>query len=171
VYTLAHLSQDTEAALDWIVRQPSVDATRLALVGGSMGGYASLQLGALDARVRAIAAIAPLIDPAGFVLRREMADEFADMLNGVSGQDLQRQWHEQASLSDLLPSLASKRVLLVTADRDDLFPPEHYATIAASLSADNPQWSRAPEGDHGFSSCRSWLVATVTDWLTAQLGA
>jgi hypothetical protein len=32
------------------------------------------------------------------------------------------------------------------------------------------QLIRYSDADHGFSSCRPWLVRTVTDWLVSRLG-
>src|SRR5437762_746338 len=83
---------------------------------------------------------------------------FATMLNGVTSQDLQEQWKDLQDthpLSDCLRSLASQSVLLVTGDKDDLWPPSHYTDFVARLP--NIQWVRTKEGDHAFSTCRPWL--------------
>ena len=37
-YSFAGLAEDTEAAVEWALRQPSVDKDRIALIGGSMTG-------------------------------------------------------------------------------------------------------------------------------------
>lgn len=167
-YSLAGLTADTRAAVDWAVAQPSVDATRVALVGGSMGGYTALLHGATDPRVRAIVGVCPLIDPATFDLSATMAAEFASMLNGVSGPALQEAWRHIPSVAGVVSAAASRPLLLVTGDRDELFPPEHYADFVAGLPA--MKWDRAADGDHAFSTCRPWLADTVTNWLVAELG-
>ncbi|MCE3002824.1 MAG: prolyl oligopeptidase family serine peptidase [Xanthomonadaceae bacterium] len=46
-------------ALDWLVRQPGVDATRIGVVGGSKGAEAALLLASRDRRVRAVVASTP----------------------------------------------------------------------------------------------------------------
>jgi dienelactone hydrolase len=168
VYSFAGLTADTRAAVDWAVAQPSVDAARVALVGGSMGGYTALRYGAGDPRVRANVSICPLVDPHTFELNTAMATEFAGMLNGVTGPQLQAEWQRLPSLAASIPDLASRPLLLVTADRDELFPPSHYTDFVAGLR--HVKWERAAEGDHAFSTCRPWLVTTVTDWLAGQLG-
>lgn len=167
-YSLHHLTVDAHAALEWAVAQPSVDRTRLALVGGSMGGYTALLYGAGASHVAAVAALCPLIDPATFHLTSGMAGEFANMLTGVTGETLGAEWGQLAPVTGVLAPLASKRVLLVTGDRDELFPLAHYEHFAASLPA--MTWARAADGDHAFSTCRPWLVETVTDWLVRELG-
>lgn len=167
-YSFAGLAADTRAAVDWIVGQPSVDATRVALVGGSMGGHTVLRYGPTDPRVRASVGICPLVDPHAFELNAAMAAEFAGMLSGATGPRLQAEWQQVPSLAASMPGLASRPVLLVTADRDELFPPAHYTDFVAGLP--RMTWERAPEGDHAFSTCRPWLVTTVTDWLVGELG-
>jgi carboxymethylenebutenolidase len=47
--------RDLRAALDWLGRQPSVDATRLGAVGYCMGGALAIALACTDKRVKAIA--------------------------------------------------------------------------------------------------------------------
>jgi len=167
-FSFTGLADDTRAAVEWVLKQPSVDRDRIALIGGSMGGHAVLLLGAADPRIRALVSISPLVEPRTCELPQDMADHFATMLNGVTSQDLLRQWKDLRPLSDGLLSLGSRSLLLVTGDKDDLFPPSHYADFVAALP--KVQWVRTKEGDHAFSTCRPWLVRTVTDWLVAQCG-
>jgi hypothetical protein len=96
-----------------------------------------------------------------------MAEDFALMLSGVSGEELLAQWRRLEDLGGHLGALAYRPLLLVTADRDELFPPAHYTAFAAALPG--IEWRRHPDADHAFSACRTWLVATVTDWLAARL--
>lgn len=46
-------------ALDWLARQPGVDASKLAVMGGSRGGELALQLAALEPRLSAVIAVVP----------------------------------------------------------------------------------------------------------------
>ena len=84
-YSLAGLTDDTRAAVEWILKQPSVDKDRIVLIGASTGSHPALLYAATDPHIRAIAGISPLIEPRAFQFPRDMADEFANMLNGVSG--------------------------------------------------------------------------------------
>jgi len=168
-FSFTGLADDTRAAVEWVLKQPSVDRDRIALIGGSMGGHAGLLLGAADPRIRALVGISPLVEPRAWELPKDMADHFATMLNGVTSRDLLRQWKDVQPLSDRLRSLGSRPLLLVTGDKDDLFPPSHYTGLVTGLP--NLQWVRTEEGDHAFSTCRPWLVRTVTDWLVAKCGS
>ena len=50
---------DNRVLLDWIEKQPELDAEHITVAGYSMGGQVSLLLGAVDKRVDQIAAIVP----------------------------------------------------------------------------------------------------------------
>jgi ketosteroid isomerase-like protein/pimeloyl-ACP methyl ester carboxylesterase len=168
-FSLAGLADDTRAAVEWVLKQPSVDEDRLVLIGASTGSHPALVCGAADARVRAIAGVSPLIEPRAFQFPEEMAGEFARMLSGVTGRDLREQWQAMPSLSNALQAFAPRPVLLVTAGRDTIFPPAHYSeTITGSP---NIQLIENEESDHGFSASRAWLTQTVADWLIAEFGA
>jgi uncharacterized protein len=164
-FSLAGLADDTRAAVEWVLKQPSVDKDRIALIGCSTGSHPALVCGASDQHIRAIVGVSPLIEPRAFQFPREMAEEFAGMLNGVTGQDLQEQWLALAPLADSLRAFAPRPILLVAADKDAIFPASHYTGSIAGLP--NIQLIRNEESDHGFSACRHWLVRTVTDWLAA----
>jgi ketosteroid isomerase-like protein/pimeloyl-ACP methyl ester carboxylesterase len=167
-FSLAGLADDTRAAVEWVIKQPSVDKDRIALIGASTGSYPALVCGAADQRIRAIVGVGPLIEPRAFQFSEEMAGEFAGMLNGVTGQDLQEQWQALQLLDVPLQVFATRPLLLVAAGKDSIFPTSQYADYIAGF--DNIQLICNVESDHGFSASRLWLVRTVTDWLVAQLG-
>lgn len=168
-YSLAGLEADTATALTWARGQDCVDSDRLALIGGSTGGTTVLALAARDRGVRAVVALCPFIEPAEFHFPPALAEEFAGMLAGVSGQNLLDQWAAMESLMGHAAALESRPILVVSGDRDELCPPSHYQGFVAALPA--VEWARHPEADHAFSTCRPWLVETVTGWLMETLGS
>jgi hypothetical protein len=143
------------------------DSSDARLLGAFYRG-ADLLYGAADPRVRALVALCPVVEPAAFDFPPGLAEELAGMLSGVSGAELLALWPRLEPLSGQLAALAGRPLLLVTGDRDELFPPSHYTAFAAALPG--AEWLRHPEGDHAFSACRPWLVEAVTDWLVARLG-
>lgn len=164
-FSLAGLADDTRAAVEWVFKHPSVDKDRIALIGASTGSHPALVYGAAEPRIRAIVGVSPLIDPRAFRFPEEMAEEFAGMLNGVTGRGLREQWQALRPLTDSLRAFAPRPILLVAADKDSIFPLSHYADSIAGLP--NIQLIRNEESDHGFSACRPWLARTVADWLVA----
>jgi len=49
------------AAIDWLAVQPDVDATRLAVIGGSRGGELALEQASRPARLKAVVAVVPSV--------------------------------------------------------------------------------------------------------------
>lgn len=168
-FSLTGLPEDTRAAIDWVIRQPSVDRERIVLIGGSTGFYPAVVCAANDPGICAVVGISPLIEPQRFQFPADMAGEFATMLNGVAADDLEQQWKDLEPLADKLEALAPRPVLLVAAGRDSLFPVSEYAGWIRRLSG--IQLIVNDESDHGFSCSRAWLVRTVTDWLVTVNGS
>jgi len=126
-FSIAGLADDTRAAVEWVGKQPSTDTERIVLVAASTGSYPALRYAAGAPEIRAIAAISPLMDPRAFRFPREMADHFAEMLEGVTGRQLQAQWEAMGSLSNAMRAFAPRPLLMVTAENDEIFPPSHYS--------------------------------------------
>jgi alpha/beta superfamily hydrolase len=168
-YDLTGLADDTRAATDWVARHPHVDAERVVLIGASTGSHPAFVQAAADPRIRAVVGISPVVDPGAFRFPIEMASEFAGMLSGVSAQDLVSQWDALPPLVPALSAFAPRRVLIVAAEQDDIFPPSQYADALEPLA--HVEVIRHADADHGFSACRPWLVQTVTSWLRTKLDA
>lgn len=166
-YSFGGALDDVAAATEWALGQPSVDGRRLAVVGNSFGGYLALAATAVDSRLNATVSISPLIDPAPVDVSAELFDEFAVLLNGVSGEELRDQWASLPSISTMSDSLSSRAILLITADEDELFPPSHYEALVADIGSIN--WIRIPGADHVFSTARKQLVDTTLSWLQTTL--
>ncbi len=162
-FSLDGLADDTQAATEWVLEQPSVDKDRIVLIGTSTGSYPAFLYAANEPLIRSVVGISPVIEPGKFQFPTEMANEFANMLNGVTGRDLVKQWEEMVSLRNSLQAFSPRPVLLIAAENDSIFPPDQYLNQISDLH--NVELIRKQQSDHGFSTCRSWLVQTVTDWL------
>ena len=96
--------------------------------------------------MKAIVGVSPLIDPRAFQFPPAMADEFAEMLNGVSGQDLLDQWERLTPLFDVMRAFAPREMLLVAAGKDSICPAAQYTEyhqIAASHRVDRAERERS----------------------------
>lgn len=165
-YSLNGLMDDVKQATEWVVKQPSVDRERLALIGSSLGGYLTLAAGAADPRFKALIALCPLIDPTNAPLQAETAGEFAAMLHGVSGEELRKQWSNLQAIPTLAQGLRGRRILLITADEDEFFGPEHYRLFMNKMP--HIEWRRFAGADHSFSACRKQLIDKALAWLSNQ---
>lgn len=163
-YNLLEQGEDIQAALQWILKQPSVDKNRLMLIGSSIGGYNTLVHGAVEKRFRYLVSLCPLIDPKDAILPEEIFSEFAKMLHGVTVSQLQIQWSKLIPATSAIKQLKDRNLLLITGEKDESFPPKHYTLFGKSLNT--MTWVRKEEADHQFSTCRPWLRETVCSWIT-----
>jgi uncharacterized protein len=162
-YALANLVPDARVALDWLAAHPRVDPSRVALVGISLGGWVALTLASQAEGVCAVAALSPLLDPIRRPLPIEMARDFTSSLTGISPEHLVHDWMVLTPLSTIAPRLAHLPILLVTADGDEVFPPNHYADLPSDLQ--RLRHVRFPRADHVYSDVRPGLRHIVCQWL------
>ena len=168
-YSFQGAEDDVSAATEWVLAQRSVNRKRLAIVGNSFGGYMALSASAADPRFRATVAMCPLVDPAAAVFEVEFFDEFAGMLSGVTGENLKEQWDALPSIHTIKKNLDDRPILLITADKDELFPPSHYESFVNDLG--ELKWKRIADADHVFSTARRQLVEMTVNWLQDMLGS
>ncbi len=167
-YSLEDRSDDLHAATEWLMNQSCVDTDRLALIGHSAGGYLALTASALDVRYKAVVAICPLIAPLRAPLTTDIFNEFATMLNGITGDELQSQWNNLPSVETLAKRLLDRSVLLLTGRNDELFTQKHYMPLAEAVPS--IEWHEFPNGDHALSLCRSELTNRTIKWLIENVG-
>lgn len=164
-YHIATQVDDARVALDWLSAHPLVDASRIALLGISLGGWVALMLASRTKAVKAVVALSPLIDPAGASIKTTLLAEFAEFVRGATAETLTAEWQAMTPIASVAARLSYTPILLVTADGDDLVPPSHYAALPAL-----PRLTRArfPRADHVFSDVRPGLRHLVGTWLLEQ---
>lgn len=145
----------------------AVGATRVALVGVSMGAGVAIQTAAQDRRVVAVVAAAPFASLA--VLAREHAPAAAS--DGAVRRALARAEAEGAfRIADASPEASAARirapVLLVHGERDDVVPPHHSRAILANLRGPRRRLV-VPGAGHGDALGR--VFAEVDAWIDAAL--
>jgi pimeloyl-ACP methyl ester carboxylesterase len=146
--------------------RPEVRPGGVALVGFSLGGWVACTLAA-QRDPAALVAVAPLVDGRRVPLPRDLAVESARTLRGTTADRLTEEWAGLSPLGQIATSLASFPFLLVTGDRDMLFPPSHYDPL---MSLPRLSRVRFPQADHVFSDVRPGLRHVVARWLVDQLG-
>jgi hypothetical protein len=163
VFSLAGRQDDLSAASEWLVSQPCVDPQRLAVVGHSAGGYLALMGGARDVRFRLIVALCPLLSPGRAPLTQADFEEFAQMLNGITGPELRYQYDALPPVEVAAEQLRDRPVLILTGRRDSVFPPDHYAPLREAVPT--LEWHEFTNGDHFLSLCRQEAVHLAVPWL------
>jgi dienelactone hydrolase len=160
-----------DAALDYVAERPDVDPERIAAFGSSLGGEVLLEAAAREPRIKAVisdGAARPEdkmeLEDHGAV-ERAIASIIVRTPRIISG--------EQAapSLIDLMPRIAPRPVLLISAGGD----PEETPTNRAYLEAAGPsaELYSIPEAGHtsGLAARPKEYEARVTAFLDEVVGA
>ena len=189
-FTFENVVEDVLAVVD-AVSEPAfaqahrIDATRLALVGHSMGGFAALVAGAESESVSCVASLAGA-NIGNFATAAaasaEQRDQMAALLNswsgpirGASGEVLVNEVLENSTRFNTImraADLAPKRLLLVGGKLDDVTAVTlHHHPLVEALQAAGAASLESyvfPEGDHSFSGQRIELARRLVDWLEKE---
>jgi dienelactone hydrolase len=144
-----------------------VDATRVAVVGTSFGGYLALRHAHRIPGLRGVVDIAGPYDLRAFDELQEVTREgFRDFV-GAADQDEAARLLGDVSLDGVLDDLTAP-VLVVHGERDTIIRPEHAHRIAAALG-DQATVRLEPEGNHSCNNLATVVRPAVADWVTDRL--
>ena len=174
-WSWSNVLADSAAAVRQLRADPRVDASKLAVVGHSMGGFAALQTVAADPSIPVVASIAGFdFGAAGTAPNPDQYVEPFDSallpLQGTSGRALVDEMVAHGPewrLAALAPRLADRHVLLIGATRDADAPPEqnHLPLVAAYSNAEHQLFPT----DHALSDHREELAEAVIDFIKRKL--
>jgi fermentation-respiration switch protein FrsA (DUF1100 family) len=122
---------DLRAALGWISAQPFVDPARIGMWGSSYSGGHALFMGAIDPRVKVIAAQVPAICTAHSLISLAGREGFTGLLGMLADDHAQR---NTGRPSTQVPVVAPEGELSV------LSTPDSYAWFKDSAKSGAPNW-------------------------------
>jgi hypothetical protein len=170
--TVSREIADVRAALGYLCSRPEVDASRVGVLGLSMGGCVAACLAGREARVKALVLWAALAHP-GRIFER-LFPEFGDReVFDMNGWDVGRAFLEDART--LHPLEEIKRyagpALIVHGSRDESVPPSDADDYRAVLG-ERSKLHLVEGADHVFSSFawKGQAIALSRDFLTQALG-
>lgn len=159
---------DCDDMLDGVMRllaeQPEIDATRIGLVGFSLGGAIAAQMAANDRRVAAVVAVTPPYDPRPWLPHAQplLLRHLVALAGGLSRA------RELASAFVVRGVVERVRcpVLVFGAGRDLIVPPEEAIRYCAEAGARGTLvWY--PQASHGlYEMVPEWTTETAR-WLAA----
>jgi dipeptidyl aminopeptidase/acylaminoacyl peptidase len=191
-FAFAHVLEDVKTALEFVRSDFSADQhgahpEQVALVGHSMGGWASLMTASEDESLLGAAFLAgwnvglegrlAASDASEQARLLAMFDESLAPLHGTDSEPLleeARGHRNEWNLLDRAHQLAGRSLLIVGATRDAEVPLErHHTPLVEALRAAGAEnltvhvW----ETDHAFSDHRIALARATADWLGSLLPA
>lgn len=131
--------KDYRVLLDWVERQPQLDATRVRAVGYSMGAQMALLLAGTDGRVRSVAAMVPphldrkvaAVAPATIMHR--LADVEVWLLTGDEDE-----YASRADSLDFFAALPSRAKRHLRFPAGHLLPPDYVEQLRPWLQLNTP---------------------------------
>lgn len=184
-----HCLEDTGAVLDLLLTDAetvhaSLDPTRVAVVGHSLGGFLALTAAASRSAVGATVSVAGFdfgavaaalrLEPAARPRYVEAFESETSVLAGTDGEALTREMEDAGdvwSLSALGPSFRDRPVLLVGTTLDTVAPAAmHHDPVAAAFRREHVALSEKHMAtDHSLSDHRVALTRSITEFLLARL--
>jgi dipeptidyl aminopeptidase/acylaminoacyl peptidase len=169
--SLPRFAEDIEAGLDWLAKSPQVDATRLAVVGHSVGAGAALLCATRRPDIRAVISISAFAHPYE-VMRRFLASHRIPYF--AVGWYVLRHVQQVigARFDDIAPIRSITRVycpvLLVHGKDDDLVPFDDARRLLAAGNAGQVQLL-AVQGRHDPIEALQAEQMQLVGFLRAQL--
>lgn len=191
-WSWAHVLEDTAAVVARLrtpeaVADHGLDPGRLAVIGHSLGGFAALMTAAADPGVAAVGSVAGFdfgtaaaacrADPA---VRAAYLEDWAGELlplHGTGAQALVTEMEaagDSWSLAGLAPRLATRPVLLIGTDRDEVTPADTHHRPLVDAYRRRPVTGlehHVFHTDHALSDHRVALARTVIGFLDRHLKA
>lgn len=145
--------KDIGALLDWIATQPDMDASRVAVVGGSYGGYMTLAVSTMYPE--RIAAAIDIVGISNFVTFLERTESYRRDLRRVEYGDERdpemRKWMEATAPANNAARI-KKPLFVVQGKNDPRVPWQEADQIVATVKKNGtPVWyMTANDEGHGF---------------------
>lgn len=181
MHVAEHVS-DALKALEYLRGLDEIDASRVGLVGRSLGGPISIQAARDAGDIKSLALWAPVSNGGQFKLEWEIfqkhsKDEDLMWLNNLPFKTgfIKQFFREFFDLApaEALRDMGHIPVLHVHGDQDEVVPEAHvdeYRAYRANAEAET-RWLRLPDCDHDFFAPRDqiYLVEQTTQWFKETL--
>ncbi len=162
--------QAASAVIDWVAARDDVDADKIGVMGMSMGSRWGVQVGAHDARVKAV--VGQMANVGTFDMIFEQAQpNFKRIFMYMAGYTDEAEFDEFMTRMDHLPDVAKNLKvphLLVAGDMDELCAPSDIATFRANLAGPSELWLY--EGVfHPMGEVAAQIYPAMADWMLTTL--
>ncbi len=154
--------------IDWIEQQPALDATRIAVIGVSLGGYYAPRAAAFEKRITAVVGnCGPYDWEACWDLIPQVTREAFIHYSGASTEAEALDIGRQINLEGVASKITAP-ILIVHGERDPLIPWEQGKRIADEASGPS-EFVLVRGGNHGANNLPFESEPVVRDWVCDQL--
>jgi len=163
--TLDNYDGAISTSIDWLSRQPEVDASRIVIMGSSMGSWWGTHALASETRIRALAANMPCLADKS-VLLNQAQPSFVTNLMAMTGLPTYEEIGAFAAKMALEEIAAKVQIpyLIVTGENDELTTLEGTKEIYDLIPGPKELWVYQHEYHPIGPPANEWLNASM-DWL------
>ncbi|HEX6484298.1 MAG TPA: alpha/beta fold hydrolase [Ktedonobacteraceae bacterium] len=157
-------------AIDYLENRPDVDASRVGLMGVSMGGYYAPRAAAFESRVKAAIAVAGGYNIVGHFdrLPRLTRDAFIARTGSTSEPEALAKL-EAFNLAGVMDKIHCP-LLIIMGRRDRLIPPADAERMAAEAGGEAELWM-FEDGNHVCNNIVYKHRPQMADWMRGKLHA
>jgi 2,6-dihydroxypseudooxynicotine hydrolase len=158
-----------KAVVDWIEKQPDLDAGRIGIWGVSLGGYYAPRAAAYEKRIRACIALSGPFDWG------EIWDALPELTRNTFQARSHKKTEAEAKIHAATLTLkdAAKKIacpLFVVAGRQDRIVPASHAERLAQGASGAVELLMVEDGGHNANNRPYRYRSRSADWLAAQFG-
>jgi pimeloyl-ACP methyl ester carboxylesterase len=169
--TMLKVSEDVRAAVDFALAQDGVDAGRVAVLGLSIGGAASIHAAAHDRRIRAVSTAGAFADPRDAMVP---PGRWLALLRPALPLAFRYiEWRIGARFAEIAPEAvitrAAARFLIVHGDADLVVPVAQAYRLARAAGERAELWVMRGRG-HSDTHLEQGFRERLTGFLAAALG-
>jgi dienelactone hydrolase len=163
------------AVVDWLLRYPEIDASKIGLTGTSFGSFFGTIVAANEPRIAATAVSATCLEPGCHTIFEEASPTFKKRfmwMSNFTDEDKFNEFVKTLTWEGQVEKI-QKPYLVVAGEADELSPLEHTERMIASMNAPRRLVvyadSRHSVGNVPSANLGPFPPTLIADWLVARL--
>jgi 2,6-dihydroxypseudooxynicotine hydrolase len=158
----------TSRVLDTIAERPEIAATRIGVLGRSLGGFYALRSAAFDDRLRACVAWGFFHDMSDFDSMPPHTQRGFVYVTGREG-NAGKDYLLEALRMDGVAERLGVPTLLLNGANDPIFPPRQMELVVQALDGSPVETVIEPSGDHCCHNMGQVVRPRMADWIARAL--